>query len=82
MSSFGNGPPTVNSDSQQERILARRERIAERAEPINQPNKPVVSQKRDAVPSISHDICKYDHATVQVSARLRCQHVFGMMPCL
>ena len=61
MSSFGtNGPPTVNSDNQQERILARRQRIAERADQINEnPNKPVVNQTREQVPSIAHDICKY-----------------------
>ena len=60
MSTFGvAGPPTVNSDNQKERILARRERISERVEQIAEPNKPVVSQTREKVPSIAHDIGKY-----------------------
>lgn len=57
MSSYGvTGPPTVNSDNQKERILARRERISERVEQIAEPNKPVVSQTREKVPSIAHDV--------------------------
>jgi len=47
--------PSVNSESQQERILARRNRINEREEQKNQPNKPLITVQTSKAPSIVHN---------------------------